>query len=214
MAETYLAPIPARTPPRDIHTVEPEQMGEKRIWVHKKVSSPNLLIAYHVPETGSADYYPLTILSSILSGGRSSRLYSALVSEGQLALQVFAYMPESMDPSLFYIYGVCARGVNEDKLESAIYGELDKIIKEGVTEKELQKVKNQLLVSFYNSMETINGKADTIGTYEVFHGSYKKLFDAPKEYEKVTAADIQRVAAKYFKRSNRTVGILKNLEEK
>lgn len=214
LAEKYLSPIPARKPPRKVHTVEPPQMGEKRVWVHKKVSSPNLMIAYHVPQTGGEDYYALAILNSILSSGRSSRFYSSLVSDQQLALQVFSYIPEAMDPTLCYIYAVCAKGVDEDTLEAAIYKEIDRVAKEGVTERELQKVKNKLLVNFYNAMETINGKANTIGTFEVFHGTYKKLFDAPKEYEKVTVDDIQRVAAKYFKKSNRTVGILKNIEEK
>ena len=97
--------------------------------------------------------------------------------------------------------------------EQAIYEELDKIIDEGVTDQELQKVKNNKLVNFYRKMSTINGKADSIGTYEIFFGSYKKLFDAPREYDKVTSGDIKTAAAKYLKKSNRTVGILKSKEE-
>jgi len=91
---------------------------------------------------------------------------------------------------------------------------LDKIKKDGVTDKELEKVKNQRLIQFYNQIETINGKSNNIGTYEVFFGDYKKMFDAPSAYNKVSIADIKRVANEYFSKSNRTVGILKsNTEE-
>ncbi|HET9429711.1 MAG TPA: hypothetical protein VFO70_00985, partial [Chitinophagaceae bacterium] len=93
------------------------------------------------------------------------------------------------------------------------YEEIEKIKAEGITEKELQKVKNQKLVEFYGQVETINGKSNNIGTYEVFFGDYRKMFDAPANYNKVTAADIKRVASKYFSKSNRTVGILKSKTE-
>jgi zinc protease len=214
LAQTYFESIPSRDPPRPIHTKEPEQLGEKRLYVNKDVSSPNLLIAYHVPETGSKDYYALDILSEILSDGRSSRLYHSLVDEKQLALRISSYMPPALDPTLFYISAVCAGGVDEETLEKAVYREIDKVISEGVSERELQKVKNRKLVNFYRVMETIRGKANFIGTYEVYFGSYKKLFDAPEEYKKVTIDDIKAAAVKYFKKSNRTVGVLKKIEEK
>jgi predicted Zn-dependent peptidase len=69
-------------------------------------------------------------------------------------------------------------------------------------------------MEFYDQIETINGKSNNIGTYEVFFGDYRKMFDAPAAYNKVTVADVQRVAKKYFTKSNRTVGVLKsNTEE-
>ena len=72
----------------------------------------------------------------------------------------------------------------------------------------MQKVKNQKLMEFYHVMETINGKANQIGNYQVFFGDYKKLFDAPNQYQKVTSDDIKDIVKKYFQKSNRTVGIL------
>lgn len=213
LAKKYFEPIPANTPPRAVHTVEPEQLGEKRLIVYKDVSSPNLLLAYHVPETKSKDYYALDLLDYILSDGNASRLYSSLVDKKQLAVEIFTYYPLSFDPNLFYIYAVCANDVNEMDLEKAIYEELDKIVNEGVTEHELQKVKNRKLVGFYRNMETINGKANTIGTYELFFGDYKKLFTIPEDYSKVSVDDIKNVAIKYFKKSNRTIGILKKNED-
>lgn len=213
LAEDYFEPIPPHAPPRPVHTEEPEQLGEKRIRVHKDVSTPNIMIAYHVPETGSDDYYAIDMLDAILSDGRSSRLYRALVDEKQLAVEVFTYVPLAFDPNLFYIYAVANQEVTEDSLESAIYEEIDRLIQDGVTEQELRKIKNRKLSAFYKEMETINGKADNLGTYELFFGDYTKLFTAPESYEKVTTDDIRRVAKQYLKPSNRTVGVLKNLKE-
>ncbi len=214
LTQKYLEPIPARTPPRPVHTKEPEQMGERRLVVRKKSSSPILMIAYHVPETKHKDYYTLDMLNSILSGGNTARLYKALVDEKQLAVRASSFFSKNMDPGLFIVYAICAKGVDENTLETAIYEEIDKIIRDGVTDLELQKVKNQKLIAFYNAMETIDGKADTIGTYEIYFGGYEKLFQAPAYYDKVTNEDIKAVAAKYFKKTNRTVGILKSSEEK
>ncbi len=214
LAKKYFEPIPRRAPPRPVHTREPEQLGEKRLYVHKDVSSPNILMVYHVPETGSKDYYALDMLNSILSVGNSSRLYKAVVDEKQLAVNIFTFLPRALDPTLLYVYAICSKGVDEETLENAVNEEIQKIVKDGVTEQELRKVKNLKLMEFYHAMETINGRANTIGSYEVFFGSYKELFNAPEEYEKVTPEDIKRVAGTYLKKSNRTVGILKKIQEK
>jgi len=212
LAEKYLERIPARMPPRPVHTREPEQRGEKRLIVHKDVSSPHVLIAYHVPQTGAADYYALDLLSTILSDGNSSRLYRALVSERQLATGVSAYMYEALDPTLFYVYAVCAEDISAKTLEGAIFGEIERVVADGVTEIELRKAQNNAVASFWRSLLTISDKADRIGTYEIFYGGYQKLFAAPEIYRKVTAEDIRTVAAKTFTKNNRTVGILQKDE--
>ncbi len=213
LTEKYFEPIAVGPPPREIHTVEPEQNGEKRIIINRKVTSPYLMMAFHVPQTSSEDYYALSLLESILSSGNTSRLYSSLVDERQLAVWISTDYSHSFDPYIFSIYGVCSKGISPSLLENSIIAELEKIIKDGVKADELQKVKNQKLMEFYHTMETINGKANTIGTYELFFGDYKKLFSAPKDFTKVTAEDIQRVAEKYFTKKNRTVGILMAEEE-
>ena len=212
LASQYFEPIPAQPAPRKIHTVEPEQRGEKRVMVQKQVSTPNVLIAYHVPETQHEDHYALDVLNSVLSSGKSSKLYSYLVDENQYATSVFSYMPESFDPNLFYIYGIAGQDVDAVKLENEILNVIDGVIENAITEKELQKVKNQKLMEFYKTLETIDGKSDTLGTYELYFGDYKKMYFAPEAYEKVTAEDIKRVAKKYFTKNNRTVGVLQNSE--
>ena len=214
MAEKYMAPIPANAPPKSVHLVEPPQTGERRVIIQKEVPSPYLMIGYHTPEATNKDYYSLSILNAVLSSGNSSRLYSELVDKKQLANMVGSDFSESFDPNLFTLYAIAAKGVKEVDIESAIYAEIDKIKKDGITENELQKIKNQKLIEFYAQIETINGKSNNIGTYELFFGDYRKMFDAPAEYSKVSIEDVKRVASQYFNKSNRTVGILKsNVEE-
>lgn len=212
LAEKYFEPIPAGPKPRSLHTVEPEQTGERRVFVKREVPSPYILMAYHVPQTGSEDYYAIDLLNSILSQGESSRLYNSIVDNQQLSLEVGSVYFNAFDPTLLFIYGIANDGITTAQLEKSILDELDKIIKKGVSDSELQKVKNQKLMEFYQTTETINGMSNTIGTYELFFVDYRKMFTAPEDYKKVTAEDIKNVAAKYFTKQNRTVGIL-NTEE-
>ncbi|MDZ4795572.1 MAG: pitrilysin family protein [Bacteroidota bacterium] len=210
LAEKYIEPIPAQPTPPAVMITEPAQTGERRISVQKDVATPYLIIAYKAPEAKSDDYYSLTILSEILSSGKSSRLHSSLVDKKQLATSVFTAYDQSFDPTLFQFYSVAAKGINETDLEKAIYEEIEKIKKDGISETELQKIKNQKLMEFYGQVETINGKSNNIGTYEVFFGDYKKMFDAPAAFDKVTIEDVKKVANKYFSKTTRTVGVLKS----
>ncbi len=214
LADKYMAPIPGQTPPPPVHIVEPPQTGERTVMVRQDVATPYLLISYHVPATKDSDYYALDVLNAVLSTGNSSRLYAAIVDNKQLATNIFTDLPLSFDPFEFNVYAECADNVKATDVEAGIYEEIDKIKTSGITETELQKVKNQKLMDFYSQVETINGKSGAVGDYEVFYGDYKKLFEAPENYNKVTVDDIKRVANKYFKKSNRTVGVLQsNVED-
>ncbi len=214
LANKYFAPIPAQKTPRKVHTIEPEQKGERRVYVQKpSVTSANIMFAYHVPATLNEDYYPLKMLSNILGDGKSSRLTRALVDEQQLATNVLTYFPNSFDANLFYIYAVAAKDVPAEKLEQGIIKEINTIMDESVTDKELVKVKNKSQVDFYRTLETINGKAKTLGTYELYFGSYKEMFNATSKMASVSTDDIQRVAKSYLRRANRTVGVLNSDED-
>jgi predicted Zn-dependent peptidase len=214
LAQKYLEPIPSQPPPKPVHLIEAPQQGERRIAVKKDVANPYLTIAYHAPAAKDSDYYALQLLKAVLSAGNSSRLYATLVDQKQLASTVSISYGEAIDPTLFQVNAVARKGVTTDALEKAIYAELEKIKKEGITERELQKVKNQALIRFYKQVETINGKSNNLGTYEVFFGDYHKMFEAPEAYRGVTADAIRRVANQYLKKSKRTIGVLKaNVEE-
>ncbi len=214
LAEQYWEPIPAQAAPKKVRTVEPEQKGERRVYVQKpSASSANIMLAYHVPETSHDDYYPLEMLSDILGSGKSARLQRALIDDKQLATSIFTHFPQSFDPNLFYVYAVAAKGVSPEKLEKAIIIEINKIINEGVTSKELAKVKNRAQVDFYRTLSTINGKANTLGTYSLFFGDHSKMFSAIDKMDAVTVEDIQRVSSSYLRKANRTVGILASQQD-
>ncbi len=213
LATRYFGAIAQRALPPKVRTVEPEQKGERRVFVAKEsATAANLMVAYKVPAIDDPDHYALDVLQSILAEGKTSRLYRALV-EQQLATSVGSDSIDGFDPGLLYLYGVAASKVEPAKLEQAMLAEVARLIKDGVTDDELQKVKNKKLLDLYREQETINGKAQQLGQYEVFFGGYAKLFGAPDAYKKLSPADIQAVAAKYLKKSQRTVGVLAAKED-
>ncbi|HET9531151.1 MAG TPA: pitrilysin family protein [Blastocatellia bacterium] len=208
LAQKYIEPIPSHDPPPKVTTKEPEQLGERRVVVKKFAQLPLLMIAYHVPESANPDYYALQVMQTILFSGQSSRMYQRLVDKDQLALSISGGFGFSFDPSLFEITAQPKAGIDPQAVEKAVYEELDKIKNAPVTDQEIEKAKNILLASFYRQMKTINGRANLLGSYEVFLGDYNKLFNAAEMFNKVTREDIRRVAQKYFGEKNRTVATL------
>lgn len=208
LAQKYIEPIPAHDPPPPVTTKEPEQLGERRVKVVKFAQLPLIMVGYHVPQSSHPDYYALQVLDSILLFGQSSRLYQRLVDKDELALGVFSSMGLALDPTLYTVTVQPKDRVAPEAVERALYEELEKVKAGGVTERELQKAKNVLVANFYRQMKTISGKANTLGSYEIFFGDYRRLFAAADEYAKVTAADVKRVAQKYFRERNRTVAVL------
>jgi zinc protease len=208
LCENYIEPIPTHAPPPPVTTVEPPQMGERRLVVHKAAELPLLMLGYHVPQSNSPDFYALNILRTILFQGESSRMYQRLVDKDQIALDVSSEVEPSFDPSMVEVVAQPKQGVDPQACEKAIYDELERAANTLVADTELEKAKNIRLVEFYRQMRTINGRANTIGTYEVFFGDYNKLFEAAKNYSAVTKEDVQRVAKVYFGANNRTVATL------
>ena len=208
LCETYIEPIPTHDPPPPVTTVEPEQMGERRLVVHKPAQLPLLMLGYHIPQTNNADFYALNVLRTILFQGESSRMYQRLVDKDQIALDVQSQDEPAFNPTMLEVVAQPKQGIDPQQCEKAIYEELDRAANTPVSDKELEKAKNIRLVEFYRQMRTINGRANTIGTYEVFFGDYSKLFEAAKNYSAVSKEDILRVAKAYFGANNRTVATL------
>jgi zinc protease len=208
LCEKYLESIPSHAPPPPVTTVEPGQVGERRLVVHKPAELPLLMIAYHVPQSNDADFYALNILRTILFQGESSRMYQRLVDKDQIALSVDSSMDSAFDPTLVLIEAQPKEKADPQICEKAIYEEIERLKTSPVSDQEIQKAKNIRLADFYRQVRTISGRANTIGTYEVFFGDYNKLFDAAKNYNAVTKDDLQRVARKYFAANNRTVATL------
>jgi zinc protease len=215
ICEKTIEPIPSHAPPASVTTLEPPQLGERRLVVHKPAELPLLMIAYHVPQTNHPDFYAINILRTILFQGESSRMYQRLVDKDQIALDVSSSVEPAFDPTIAIIIAQPKQGIDPLKCETAIYEELERVKLSTITDQELEKAKNIRLMEFYHQVRTINGRANTIGTYEVFDGDYKKLFDTAKNYAAVTKEDVQRVAKTYFGANNRTVAsLLPENEEK
>jgi len=208
LARKYLEPIPRQEPPPPVRTKEPIQQGERRVTLSKLAQLPIQQILYHVPESKSPDTAVLRVFSTVLTGGQSSRLYKRMVDSEQLALSVNAAVGNALDPTVF-TFGIQPRsGVDPAATERVLYEELAKLQADAVPDAELRKAKNQILANLYRQQKTIEGRANLLGSYEVFYGDYKKLSTADKDIEAVTAADIQRVARQYFTAKNRTVATL------
>ena len=176
--------------------------------VKKFAQLPMLMVGYHVPQTSNSDYYALQVLRTILFSGQSSRMYQRVVDKDQLAISIDSNMDYAFDPTILTVIAQPKAGIQTEAVEKAIYDEFDKMKAQPATDQEMEKAKNILLADFYRNMKTISGRANTLGSYEVFFGDYKKLFTAVDDYNKVTKEDVRRVAQKYFTDKNRTVATL------
>jgi zinc protease len=208
LAKKYIEPIPSHDPPPPLRTKEPEQLGERRVTVKKAAQLPIQMIAYHVPEAQNPDFLVLDVAAVVLSRGQSSRLYKRMIDEEPLALSVNGSAGDSLDPTLMTFTIQPRNGVDPARIEKVLYEELERLQNTEVSPRELQKAKNQLLTAHYSQLKTIAGRASLLGHYESIFGDYKKTFTIDKDYEAVTAADVQRVAKKYFTEKNRTVATL------
>ena len=208
MVAKYFGNIPAGTkePPK-VTTVEPPQMGERRVKVLKDTRMPLVALGYHTPQIGHKDTYALELLSNILSNGESSRLYRSLVYDKQLALFAGGYNDTQTDPTQFIFYSAPQKGHNTDELERVIAEELEKIKQAGVTQRELQKSKNQLEAEFIFQQERNRGLAVQIGSAQT-RLSWRYLNSYLKNIRSVSNQDIISVANKYFIDQNKTVATL------
>jgi len=212
LAGRWFAPI--ENTGKNVRTLpaEPEQQEERRMEVERNVPSDAIYKVWHMCGRMDAEYHTTDLISDVLGNGNSSRFYQKLVKEEKLFSELDAYIMGSFDKGMFVVSGKPAAGIGLDKAEAAINREISALTNQAPAESELQKVKNSKVVNFYRHMATIDGKANLIGQYEIFFDSYKELFQAPNEYKKVTVDDIKRVAKTYFKKSNRTIGILKAMD--
>ncbi len=207
LAKKYFEPIPRQAPPPPVTTKEPKQNGERRVVVYKDAQLPLQMMAWHVPETKNADTAPLEVLGTLLSKGRSSRLYKRMV-DGQLALDANCSGDRSLDPALFLCMVSPRSGVETETTEKALFEEIEKLRSDAVEAGELRKAKNQLLADYFRQLKTIANKADFIGNFEIFQGDWRKVNDYAATIEAVTADDVKRVASTYLDSRNRTVATL------
>ena len=204
---------PGPNPPK-VKITEPPQRGEKRVVLRKEAELPFLLIYYHVPNVIDPDSFALDLLSVILAGGRSSRLYQDLVYQKRLARRVDAdYDGLSVDPTIFSITAQVMPEKDPAEVERAIDILLDRVRTKLVNGREVEKAKNQVEAAFVFGQDSIFGQAMRIGQYES-SARWQLLDSYLAGIRKVTPGDIMNVAKKYLDPDRRTVGILIPIKEK
>jgi len=210
LADRYLAPLEAQPAPTPVTTREPPQLGERRFKVLRDAQTPLIAMTWHAFAAPQRESRVMEVLLAILGSGDSSRLHQRLVEQEQAAVQVGTALDAGFDPGLAWVYAIVPPGGDVAKTERLIDEEIARLAKDGPTPAELGKARNQALASFWRGLETIGGKAEALGTYEVLHGDYRTLFDVPTEYEGITAEDVRQAAATTLRTDNRTVGILES----
>jgi zinc protease len=187
---------------------EDEQKGERRVYVKKEAELPYIMSVYKVPNITDKDGFALDVLGSVLSDGKSSRMYRSLVYEKQIAVSAWAgYEGLTRNPFLFFIGATAAQGKKIEDVESALLDEIGKIKETPPSDLEVQRAKNQVEASFIMQQDSIYMQARTIGTFEMTVGW--RFIDAYLEgIRKVTAEDVSRVARKYLVNDRKTTGIL------
>ena len=208
LADRYLAGLQAQPAPPRVVTKEPEQHGERRLRVVREAQTPLIAMAWHGGSAPDRQSRVMEVLLAILASGDSSRLHQRLVEQEQAAVEVGSQLEAGFDPGLAWIYAVVPPGGDVARTERLIDEEIARMAKDGPTPAELGKARNQALAGFWRGLETISGKAQALGSYEVFHGDYSKLFEAPAVYESITADEVRKAAATVMTSQNRTVGIV------
>ena len=195
-------------PPRPA-IVEPPQRGERRVIVKKEAQLPLVMAGYRVPNYAHPDTYALTVLTALLSEGRSARLHRVLVYDRQLALEAGGDYPAlSADPPLLSVYATAHATTPIGDLERALFDELDRIKTTPPDERELTKAKNQIEAQFLLGQDSNFYRAMQIGMAETVGAGREYLTTFVAKIRGVSAADVSRVAKTYLVEDTRTVGTL------
>jgi len=204
----YFGDIPTSpNPPPPVETMEPEQKGERRITVEYD-AEPQLAIAWKTPAGGAVDNPIFDVIASLLSRGRTSRLYKSLVEERQIAGSIRAASDFTRYPDIFAITAEPKAPHTLEELEIAIYEELDKLAKDGPTAWELERVKNQIEADYVRGMQSNLGLAFRLSNMQALTGDWSYLETLNSLRKAVTIDDVKRVMAKYLSKEKRIVAYL------
>ena len=206
LIETYFGEIPrGKVEIKRNDIVEPPLGGEVRDTVFDNIQLPGIFTAYRMPPQTDADAYALTMLTQLLSSGRSSRLYKKVVDELELGLQVFAFPYNLEDGGLFITLALANMGKDISELEAAVDAEVKRVQDELISEREYQRVLNQLENAFLSQNGSMAGIAERLADYHVYYGDANLINTEIERYRNITREDLQRVAQKYLNKDNRVV---------
>jgi len=207
LAQVYFGRFKSQPAPPEVTAVEPQQQQTGEVMLQLP-SQPWYLEGYHRPAIKHPDHVVYGIIGSLLSDGRTSRLYKSLVEQKQLAIsaQGFSGFPGNKYPNLMLLYALTAPGHTLDEVATALRSEIEQLKTEPVSAEELDRVKTQARADVLRSLDSNTGMARNLVEYEVKTGSWRNLFKELEAIAAVTPADIQRVAKTTFTPENRTIG--------
>ena len=211
LAQKYFGAIPKRAVPKGGDFTEGLNTEEKRTVQGDALAQvPAIAAGWKVPARGSRDQAPMAVLGEVLAGGDASLFYQGLVKGREIALNVSSFWgltgPWEYDgPTLFTIFGQYKPNSSADAMLAAMDEEIAKIVKDGVDDATLKRVKTSMLADWNNQLESYITRADTLAKLQTLWGDAKVVNKIPGWIEGVTSADIQRVAATYLTKANRTV---------
>lgn len=184
---------------------EPAQSVEVRdtIWGNDRL--PLVVQAYHIPARGSEEYYAVDMLNLLLSRGESSRLNKSIVEDQELALFCGAFSFGLEDPGLTMAFAMCNMGVDPSVVETAMDAEIERIKNDGLTDREFQKLRNQIENSYVSNNGSMAGIAENLAYYHTFYGAASHINTEMGKYLDVTQEDIIAAAKKYYVKGNRVV---------
>ncbi len=206
MIDKYFSTIPVKTP--EIYRpeiVEPPLTGAVVDTIYDNIQLPAVIYAYRIPALGTDDFYAVSMLNTLLSGGQSSRLNRAIVDEQQLAVATGSFPFDLEDPGIALAYGIANMGVDPMQLQSAMDAVIKQTQEELISEEEFNKLRNQQEASFVTANARIAGIAESLANYYTFYGDTNLINTELDKYLAVTREDIQRVAQKYFNEDNRVI---------
>ena len=205
LVRRYYGDIPKGPKPEPVVNAEPEQKGERRAQVRHPAQSPAVMMAFRGPSAREEDTFILDIIQYALTKGEGSRLVKKLVYETQLAISVMVDWGWRVDPGAIIIYLELKPDSDPAKVEQSLYAELARVASEGLTERELQKAKNNLRADHLRELATNTGRAHAMGHYEALLGSWRDGLSLPSLYAATTNEQVKAVAAKYFNPDRRSV---------
>ncbi len=200
--------IPRQSDPPAVDMTEPEQKAERRATVDDMLARlPRVDIAFKAVAGSTADFYALQVLTAALQGGQSSRLYQKLVKEKEIVTSVGGFMDEKRGTGALYTFATLKPGAKVPDVEAAVYEEIERLKKEPIADWELQKAKNSTRRAFINSLQSSLSRAITLGQLAVYYNDASLINTRLDKVSAVTKDDVQRVANKYLRETNRTVVI-------